>query len=90
MVIVMKADATDSQVRNVVERIEAAGLSTCISAGQDRVLVGVVGDKRVIVTLPVEVFPGVEKVLPVTDSYKLASRQFSTSAGSGSAAAAWW
>jgi 3-deoxy-7-phosphoheptulonate synthase len=76
MVIVMKADATDSQVRNVTERIEAAGLATCISAGQDRVLVGVVGDKRLIVTLPVEAFPGVEKVLPVTDSYKLASRQF--------------
>ncbi len=76
MVIVMRADATDSQVRNVVSRIEAAGLSTCISAGQSRTLVGIVGDKRLIVTLPVEAFPGVEKVLPVTDSYKLASRQF--------------
>jgi 3-deoxy-7-phosphoheptulonate synthase len=76
MVIVMRADATDGQVRNVVSRIEAAGLSTCITAGQSRTLVGVVGDKRLIVTLPVEAFPGVEKVVPVTDSYKLASRQF--------------
>lgn len=76
MVIVMKPDATDSQVRHVVSRIEAAGLSTCLSRGQSRILVGVVGDKRLIVTLPVEALPGVEKVLPVTDSFKLASRQF--------------
>lgn len=76
MVIVMKPDAADSHVRHVVSRIEAAGLSTCLSRGQDRTLIGIVGDKRLIVTLPVEAFPGVEKVLPVTDSYKLASRQF--------------
>ncbi len=76
MVIVMKPDAADSHVRHVVSRIEAAGLSTCLSCGQDRTLIGIVGDKRLIVTLPVEAFPGVEKVLPVTDSYKLASRQF--------------
>ena len=76
MVIVMKPDATDRHIRNVVSRIEAAGLSTCMSQGQDRTMIGIVGDKRLIVTLPVEAFPGVEKVLPVTDSYKLASRQF--------------
>ena len=44
--------------------------------GQSQTLVGVIGDKRLIATLPVEVLDGVEKVLPVTDSYKLASRQF--------------
>ncbi|MDR7867425.1 MAG: 3-deoxy-7-phosphoheptulonate synthase [Sporomusaceae bacterium] len=76
MVIVMKHDATDSHISHVVGRVEAAGLSTCLSRGQDRTLIGIVGDKRLIVTLPVEAFPGVEKVLPVTDSYKLASRQF--------------
>ncbi|MDT8900457.1 3-deoxy-7-phosphoheptulonate synthase [Anaeroselena agilis] len=76
MVIVMRPDAVDGQVRHVVNRIEAAGLATCLSRGQERILIGIVGDKRLIATLPVEVFPGVEKVLPVTDSYKLASRQF--------------
>lgn len=76
MVIVMRMEATDSQIRHVVGRIEAAGLSTCLSHGQSRTLIGIVGDKRLIVTLPVEALPGVEKVLPVTDSFKLASRQF--------------
>jgi 3-deoxy-7-phosphoheptulonate synthase len=80
MVIVMKPDATDGHVRHVVSRIEAAGLSTCLSRGQGRMLIGIVGDRRLIVTLPVEAFPGVEKVLPVTDSYKLASRQFRSEA----------
>ncbi len=76
MVIVMRTDATDSQIKHVVSRIEAAGLSTCLSQGQSRTLVGIIGDKSLIVTLPVEALPGVEKVLPVTDSFKLASRQF--------------
>ncbi len=76
MVIVMKANAADSHIRHVVSRIEAAGLSTCLSRGQGRILIGIVGDRRLIAALPVEVFPGVERVLPVTDSYKLASRQF--------------
>jgi len=80
MVIVMKADAADSHIRHVVSRIEAAGLSTCLSRGQGRILIGIVGDRRLIATLPVEAFPGVEKVLPVTDSYKLASRQFRSEA----------
>ncbi|MDR3564583.1 MAG: 3-deoxy-7-phosphoheptulonate synthase [Negativicutes bacterium] len=76
MVIVMKAGASDEEVRRVADRIEAAGLKTSIVPGQPRPLIGVIGDKRMIATLPVEVLEGVEKVLPVTDSYKLASRQF--------------
>jgi 3-deoxy-7-phosphoheptulonate synthase len=76
MVIVMKPGTSEDQVRQIVGRIEAAGLKTSLVQGQARLLIGVIGDKRMIATLPVEVLDGVEKVLPVTDSYKLASRQF--------------
>lgn len=76
MVIVMKPGITEDQVHRIVGRIEAAGLKTSLVQGQERLLIGVIGDKRLIATLPVEVLEGVEKVLPVTDSYKLASRQF--------------
>jgi 3-deoxy-7-phosphoheptulonate synthase len=76
MVIVMKANATEDQINQIVNRVEATGLKTSTVVGQSRTLVGVIGDKRMIATLPVEVLEGVEKVLTVTDSYKLASRQF--------------
>ena len=76
MVIVMKKNASDIQIKRVTDRIEAAGLKTSVITGQFQTIVGVIGDKRMIATLPVEVLDGVEKVLPVTDSYKLASRQF--------------
>jgi 3-deoxy-7-phosphoheptulonate synthase len=76
MVIVMKSGTTEDQVRRIVERVEGAGLKTSLVQGQARMLIGVIGDKQMIATLPVEVLDGVEKVLPVTDSYKLASRQF--------------
>jgi 3-deoxy-7-phosphoheptulonate synthase len=72
----MKENASPEQIKMVSQRIEAAGLKTSIVQGQSCALVGVIGDKRLITTLPVEVLDGVEKVLPVTDSYKLASRQF--------------
>jgi len=76
MVIVMKQNATEDKIDRVTERIEAAGLKTSVIRGQIQTLIGVIGDKNLIATLPVEVFDGVEKVLPVTDSYKLASMQF--------------
>lgn len=76
MVIVMKQNATTEQINQVISRIEAAGMKTSLFQGQSRTLVGVIGDKRLVATLPVEVLDGVEKVLPVTDSYKLSSRQF--------------
>ncbi|MDR3589511.1 MAG: 3-deoxy-7-phosphoheptulonate synthase [Negativicutes bacterium] len=76
MVIVMKPGITQEQVHRVVGRIEAAGLKTSLVQGEDRLLIGVIGDKQLVASLPVEALDGVEKVLPVTDSYKLASRQF--------------
>ena len=76
MVIVMNSEADENQVNHVIRRIEAAGLKTCLSRDRSGIHIGVIGDKRLIATLAVEALAGVEKVLPVTDSYKLASRQF--------------
>ena len=76
MVIVMAKQATENQMRRVIQRVEATGLKTCLSRGSARTIIGIIGDRRQIAALPVEVLDGVEKVVPVTDSYKLASRQF--------------
>ncbi|MBP2653690.1 MAG: aroF 1 [Firmicutes bacterium] len=76
MVIVMNVNATDSQVKQVVDRIHAAGLKTFVSSEQGPVIIGLIGDKRMIATMPVEALDGVERVIPITESYKLASRKF--------------
>ncbi|MBP2645938.1 MAG: aroF 1 [Firmicutes bacterium] len=76
MVIVMQVTATDAQIKQVVNRIHSAGLKTFVSSDQSPVIIGLIGDKRMIATMPVEALDGVEKVIPITESYKLASRKF--------------
>lgn len=76
MVIVMDLKATSKQVQQIIDQIHAKGLRTHISQGQCRTIIGVVGEKNIIMSLPVEVFDGVEKVVPITTSYKLVGRDF--------------
>ncbi|HWR40711.1 MAG TPA: 3-deoxy-7-phosphoheptulonate synthase [Patescibacteria group bacterium] len=76
MVIVMKPQATEEQVLNVEARIDGLGLKAQRIAGQFCTILGVIGDKRRIAELPVEIMEGVEKVVPISSSYKLVSREF--------------
>jgi 3-deoxy-7-phosphoheptulonate synthase len=80
MIIVMKNNAAQEQVRKVVEWIESIGYKAHLSQGVERTLIGAIGDGRgkeqlnAIVSLP-----GVEKVVPILKPYKLASREFKAS-----------
>lgn len=76
MVIVMNSQATSQQVQRVLDRIHAAGLRTHLSQGQYRTIIGIIGDKKAIMSLPIEAFDGVDKAVPITSSYKLVSREF--------------
>lgn len=76
MMIVMKPDATQEQIRHVAERIGSIGARAHISEGEFVTIVGAIGDDAMIATLPIEAMPGVDKVLPILKPYKLASRQF--------------
>jgi 3-deoxy-7-phosphoheptulonate synthase len=77
MIIVM-AGATEGQVQAVVDRVHKAGLSTHISVGVARTVIGVVGDDRTKEMLreSLEVAPGVEKVVAILQPFKLVSREF--------------
>ncbi len=76
MIIVMNPQASEKELKQVVARVENAGLSVHMSAGSSRTIIGVIGDKKVIAALPVEAMPGVEKTVAVTEGYKLISRDF--------------
>jgi 3-deoxy-7-phosphoheptulonate synthase len=76
MIIVLRPDATEDDLQHIVERIEEVGLRAHISRGVERTIVGAIGDERVLRTLPLEAFPGVESVMPILKPYKLASRDF--------------
>ncbi|MBI5328434.1 MAG: 3-deoxy-7-phosphoheptulonate synthase [Deltaproteobacteria bacterium] len=76
MIIVLRPDATREQIDHIVERVKGLGLSVHISKGKERTILGVIGDESVLEGLPLEVLPGVEKVMPILKPYKLVSREF--------------
>ncbi|MDD5428261.1 MAG: 3-deoxy-7-phosphoheptulonate synthase [Candidatus Omnitrophica bacterium] len=76
MIIVMRPDATKKQLDHLVKKVTGLGLKPWISKGVERTIVGVIGEEDVIRVQPLEVFPGVEKVLQILKPYKLASRDF--------------
>ena len=76
MIIVMRPGATQKELNHLVTKIKKMGLKPWISKGVERTIVGVIGSEDIIRVQPVEVFPGVEKVLSILKPYKLASRDF--------------
>ena len=76
MLIVMSADATQSQISAVVERAEALGLTAHLVRGVERTAIGITGDPRPVVRDQFLQVPGVQDVVPITKPYKLASREF--------------
>ena len=76
MIIVLRPDATKKQVDHIIERVKKLGLKPWVSKGVERTIIGVIGDEEVLRIQPLEVFPGVEKVMPILTPYKLVSRDF--------------
>ncbi|MBQ3442973.1 MAG: 3-deoxy-7-phosphoheptulonate synthase [Selenomonadaceae bacterium] len=76
MIVVMKRGATQENLAAVVKKIEASGLRTHLSKGEEVTIVGVIGDKKTIANLELQMMAGVEKTVRITEKYKLVSRDF--------------
>ena len=76
MIIVMKKGAEQKEIDDVTRWIESVGYRAHLSKGVERTIIGAVGDERGKVFLKsAEMMPGVEKVVPILQPYKLASRE---------------
>ena len=76
MIIVMKSQATEKQISDVINWIESVGYKAHPSSGVERTIIGAVGDNRDKAVLKyAESLPGVEKTMPILKPYKLASRE---------------
>lgn len=76
MIIVLRPDATEEQMNHIIDRVQKLGLKPHLSKGTQRTIIGVIGPEDILRVTPLEVFPGVEKVMPVLAPYKLVSREF--------------
>jgi len=75
MIIVMKPGASQQAVDHLLQRIEAKGLKPLHMPGAERVVLGALGDERLLAELALDADPNVESVKPILAPYKLVSRE---------------
>lgn len=76
MIIIMKPSATQESIRKVTDLVESKGLQVHLSQGDEVTIIGVVGDKSKLYDSNIEISDGVDKVVAVTESYKLSNKKF--------------
>src|SRR3954449_1588598 len=74
MLVVMKAQATEEQVRSVCQKIEKLGYRAHPMPGATRTAIGITGNKGEVEQGTLEEMPGVQEVIQVSKPYKLVSR----------------
>ena len=74
MLIVMKANATEEQVRGVCEKVESLGLRAHSMPGAQRTAIGITGNETELDPGLFDEMTGVQEVIRVSKPYKLVSR----------------
>lgn len=76
MIIITRPHVTDAEIDHIRERIEVLGLRTHLSRGEERTIIGCIGDESLLQEAALLSLPGVESVTPVMKPYRLAWRGF--------------
>ena len=76
MIVIMKPGATGAQMANVIARIEQLGCQVHTSEGEERTIIGIIGNVRPLDREQIERMSGVDRTVPILRPFKLASRDF--------------
>lgn len=76
MIIILKQNASKQDADSILEEIEKTGLKPLFLPGVERIVIGAIGDERLLNEKHFENFPQVEQVKPVLSPYKLVSKEF--------------
>jgi 3-deoxy-7-phosphoheptulonate synthase len=77
MMIVMTPQATQSEIDAVVARVETTGVHVVVMPGELTTAIGAIGDPEGVAELGLEGMGGVDRVVPISRPYKLASSELS-------------
>ena len=72
----MRTDSTPDEIDGVSRRIEERGLRPQLSSGEERTVIGVLGQPFPELRDELSTLPGVSEVVPISKPYKLSSREF--------------
>jgi 3-deoxy-7-phosphoheptulonate synthase len=75
MVIVMQHHAKEEEIEETVRQVVKMGFGVNVSRGEERTVIGVIGDERPLDPEHLEMLPGVERVVRILKPFKLASRE---------------
>ena len=76
MIIVLKPKTQEKDIQELVHKVESLGLTAHVSKGAETTIIGMVGDVTKVDPKQLEVSPVVERVMHVSEPYKLANRAF--------------
>jgi 3-deoxy-7-phosphoheptulonate synthase len=76
MIIVMKINAAQNDLKAVIRKVEELGFKPHISKGEKKTIIGMVGNDKKVDPQVFTVMSGVENVVPIMKPFKLASREF--------------
>jgi len=76
MIIVMERMVPEEQIRMVEKKLEEKGFQVHLSKGVERTIIGAIGERTQAVMDAIETMAGVEKVVPIVQPFKMASKEF--------------
>jgi 3-deoxy-7-phosphoheptulonate synthase len=80
MIVVMKNNASKKETENIVGRIKELGYQTHFSKGTKKTIIGIIGElNREELIDSLGAYPGIDRLVPILEPYKLAGRSFKDS-----------
>jgi 3-deoxy-7-phosphoheptulonate synthase len=76
MIVVMKPDASVTEISGVIRHIEDLGFRPRPSRGTQHTIIGVIGARQNSALAEIERLPGVAQISPVSTTFKLVNREF--------------
>jgi hypothetical protein len=76
MIVITNSNISEERITEIVAHIERAGVQAHVSRGTDRTVIGIIGQAAPTLAEHLRQMKGVENVIKISKSYKLASRDF--------------
>jgi 3-deoxy-7-phosphoheptulonate synthase len=76
MIIVTRPNVSEGELDQIRERVEMLGMRTHLSRGEQRTIIGCIGDESLLKEAGLLSLPGVESVTPVLKPYRLVASAF--------------
>ena len=76
MIIILKKGSQESDANLILDQIRSLGLEPLYLPGEEKIVIGAIGDERKLAKLELESLDTVERVVPILKPYKLANREF--------------